>query len=506
MALAAIRKRLNDSDAFDLLGLLISPDSMRWVHEPDGTPTSALIIGKDHGRYVTAFLSRKRVAPDAPAPKLRFAIGSRDAGTYELKTAEDLPKLSLMSPFKYVKGYSKSEKWRVSMLIKYYFLMTNKLDGSAFDGFDLDNMSKKFEQLLLVIKEEKAGEKKCGGKEKQVIEESEEDEEEEKEDDDSSVEGVKTRSSYERTRSPRPSPRKSIGSTDYDRLKDTLRSHNELHLLENIPTAGEMTFKDQNLISAALEKKLFVGRVHSRRDDIYAYMRHAGSFHEIRFQCEGRNGAHHLSCEAFMRQQVIHPFNKTFPKGGSKNPEDNARVTLMVKWYFIEAGIAKNVVLKETQRFPDRFRKALQMIAQRMGHAAKPSEPRSPPEIDESDIQSRLDLQVSPTSPPRRPSTARRQMIHQEPTPSNDSASPIERTQKRKRTAEDAGLESLERNIAKDRALTRELNEIDDRLELHELQGAALKRERDELNEKRKGVRRELKRDSLAFATSTDHS
>jgi hypothetical protein len=78
-----------------------------------------------------------------------------------------------------------------------------------------------------------------------------------------------------------------------------------------------------------------------------------------------------IRSEDVAKQRILHPFDKTFPKGThSIGQDEKARLTLMVKWYFIAAGIAKDCVLRETKAYPERLRSALEYIAKRMGAAS----------------------------------------------------------------------------------------------------------------------------------------
>jgi len=515
MALAAIHDRLTEHGVLNYLQLLPSHDSMRWVNEPSESEISpkALVIGKWQNHDIVASLIRRGEKP----LELRFVTGSEATHNYKHLSAEQLMGMRLFAPFNYLQGPSKIEKWRVSCFIKYYFMEAKWISEERIGG-DVSDMAKKFQVGLKIIWEKKVERKKRIGKGKQVIEESEEDEEEEddeaeeqeeeKEDDRrSSPVGVRTRSTRDVQTSPLARD-EGVAKSDYDKLKCHLRNHNELFLLENIPTADEMSFEDQYLVPKALEKKLLVGMIRGSEDKIYAYMRFTNNFHEIRFISEGSKNQN-LNAEAFTHQQVLHPFNKTFPKDASNIDQgDKARATLIIKWYFIEAGIAKSLVLKETQDYPNRFRQALAYIADRMGSAAvkPPVESSSTLDhrLDESDIQSTLGSRLSPTSPPK-PSKRRHSNL-QQPTPevsASVSASSNEQPT-RKRTTEDAELDDIERTIAEDRALTKEMNEMDDMIDLRRMQLQALEEGREKMNEARKGVRKRLRRQSLAFARSAD--
>jgi hypothetical protein len=468
---------------------------MRWVREPSGISSTALVIGTFQNNDVIAFLIRQG---DKPL-ELRYATGSREKS--KLLLAEQVAKCCLHSPFNYLKGTSKIEKWRVSCFIKYYFLKA-KLVADKGIGGDTVDMANRFQFALNMIWEKKVEEKKRVGKEKHlVIEESEE------EDGRSSPVGVKTRSTCEAQKPLLASPpmlsRPIQEATDYDKLKRLLQAHNELYLLENIPAVDEMTFKDQKSLAKALPKKLFVGTMRASEDQIYAYMRFTNNFHEIRFYSE--DGTRLVTTDVFAQNQIFHPFNKTFPRDVSAIDQgDRARATLLIKWYFIAAGIAERCVLKETKDYPNRFRQALAYIAERMGGAAAKPPVKSQDELDESYIQLTLDSQPSPTSsPPSSKPSTRRQSNLQQSTPQGP-ASNIE-LPNRKRTAEDAQLEGMERTLVEDRKLTKEMNSMDDRIDLLRMQLHAAEAERERMNEARKEVRKRLKRESLAFSRGAEN-
>jgi hypothetical protein len=107
-------------------------------------------------------------------------------------------------------------------------------------------------------------------------------------------------------------------------------------------------------------------------------MQLTGAYHGIKFYVVDAQGHDKkmISAADVAKQQVMHPFDKTYPKDSHDiDQNERARLTLMVKWYFIAAGIAKDCVLKETKAYPGRLRSALEYIAQQMGPAA--AEPTS---------------------------------------------------------------------------------------------------------------------------------
>jgi hypothetical protein len=140
----------------------------------------------------------------------------------------------------------------------------------------------------------------------------------------------------------------------------------------------------------------------------------------------------------------------------------------MVKWYFIAAGIVKDVVLQETKAYPERLRSALEYIAARMGPAAVqppddaevngPSNTRdsngsaNQQSFNESQIQS--DLAAPPQPSPQKPGPAL-----PEPSPRG-----------KKRSAEDTHFEILARTLEQDRTLTKQINNADAELELLDIE------------------------------------
>jgi hypothetical protein len=278
---------------------------------------------------------------------------------------------------------------------------------------------------------------------------------------------------------------------------------------------------NQDFMLDAQPKKLFVGHHKEQDNDIYAYMRKSRKFHKIEFYIEDTRAPSKtaIRSEDVAKQRILHPFNKTYPKGThSIGQDEKARLTLMVKWYFIAAGIAKDCVLRETKAYPERLRSALEYIAKRMGAISvrtplvgyqRQTEPETTseeasPAIDESHIQSTLaevttNLLSSPitsrTTPPR-PSTAHAEQL-------NNSFNAVDALELRgtKRTVEDAEFEDLaeivNQVLTADRDLTDQIDDVDKQIEL-------LQTRRRYLVEKRKNVKRRFTRQALAVASRTD--
>jgi hypothetical protein len=326
-----------------------------------------------------------------------------------------------------------------------------------------------------------------------------------------------------------------------------------LQLLENIPDAEDMKFVDQTYILEAQPKKLFVGTHAKSGDDIYAYMvwLQQRGFHEIRFYVESARGPKTtISAEAAGKQRILHPFTKTYPKNtGPSEQADRARLTLMIKWYFIAAEIATDCVLRETKAYPDRLRCALEYIAEQMGSAAvhplesgptndgiedEGSESSYTPEEKDTqpvlaDEPTREPTRKPPPFPPTvarksAPSIARRTVPNgtSSQLPTSKISLPTTATpeatlmvmappRSAKRSAEDEEFDALTNLAMKQQALTRELNNVDHELEVMDAhleafkekwrrERAELEKKRDKIHEERANVRNQFKKQRLLDA------
>jgi hypothetical protein len=108
----------------------------------------------------------------------------------------------------------------------------------------------------------------------------------------------------------------------------------------------------------SLPKKLYLGK-NKTNDNIYAHMRLLRGTYSV--QCWSRDPANGtdgitLQHSDVGQQTIIHPFNKTYTKDRrSLTAADQERLDILVKWYFIAAGIATNIVLRETPSYPTRL-------------------------------------------------------------------------------------------------------------------------------------------------------
>ncbi|RAR08230.1 hypothetical protein DDE83_006071 [Stemphylium lycopersici] len=439
-------------------------------------------------------------------------------------TQDEVIRAPLIAPFKYLTEGSKPMKRKFSMVIRWYYLCKGLIQN--IDG-DPDDYGKRFATIVRKIEEDKRdeenGDLNRSERNGETVEESPEPDDEDSASSPRSASNSRmanpTNSNKIEPQSPSiqsPALKKKEANPDLRRLREYLEAHGALYLLDNLPEASEIQFSDQTFIPEAQPKKLFVGRHAETLHDIYGYMVPLPrGFHEVRFYVEDSRRMDHITTETVAKHRIVHPFNKCYPKQpGSVEQSDRARLTLMVKFYFIAAGITTNCVLKETKQFPARLKVALDYIAERMGPASvKPPERTTIEDVladtassrdesssessyfDENDIQTTLAAEPSRPSPqqapPKKFSVARKSApsIIRRPTP-NDAishrpsimpttkanattpdATPTPMAPPRsitKRSAEDEEFEDLARMLLKEQNLTKEVNALQHELDAHE--------------------------------------
>ncbi|KAH8696771.1 hypothetical protein GQ44DRAFT_634215 [Phaeosphaeriaceae sp. PMI808] len=514
MALSIIRRRIAYYGADDLIAALPAHNLMNWVPHPAATPPTALVIGAYDGRDILAFMKSFGGSPRKVQYCFRPANRRLNASTAQPLTLDEVVKLPLNAPFRYNADTSEPGKSNFGIVIQWYFmgLIEHEVD------YDYIKYCPRLHNALKKIDAEKRAERESERPEPQEPKGAQDQRSGHR--GNPGIEAEITRQLVTPVKSPLVSMSDDEHS-DLDKLHSYLDSYGALYLLKNVPDPDEVQFVNQDFFLDAQPRKLFMGHHNEQGNDIYAYMRKSRKFHEIKFYIEDTRAPSKtaIRSEDVAKQRILHPFDKTYPKGThSIGQDEKARLTLMVKWYFIGAGIAKDCVLRETKAYPERLRSALEYIAKRMGAAAvRPpliayeqrtvpgtTSEEANPTIDESYIQSTL-AEVTPnlisspitsrTAPPC-PSTAH---VEQLDNPSNAVDAPELRGTKR--TAEDAEFEDLAQIVSQvlsaDRDLANQINDVDKQIEL-------LQTQRGDLVEKRKDVKRRFRRQTLTVASRTD--
>ncbi|KAF7575114.1 Periplasmic protein TonB [Pyrenophora tritici-repentis] len=377
MSLERVQETLATLGFGHYLNALLSPDSMTWIQfgaEP------ALVIGKKDDKDVLAYLTEYRKKGLEP----RYTVATNAAlGEGELLWSRDaVLQWPLFEPFNTITQGTKARmKVKLTMLVRFYFLWKGHLP--ELHG-DLDKVCKNLGRVMKSVYREGEGDA-LEDDEADMIEESPEPEDtastlEMRSDsrDGTKSEGAAGTIEEPKRTSTTPILQSQETNSNAFGLRQYLIDRGALYLLDNIPEPEEIQFTDQTFLEEAQPKKLFVGSRKESGEDIYAYMVRAGQRYEIRFFVEGDDFRTPIRADDVGTQRLLHPFSKTFPKPTSPNVvADQSRLALMVKYYFIAAGIAPDDVLKESKTFAERLHSALGYIAKRMGPAAVKPPPQA---------------------------------------------------------------------------------------------------------------------------------
>jgi hypothetical protein len=486
-----IKKRIAYHDKGELLALLPSHERLEWVPCSEATPPTALKIGIDNSRNILAFT---RCMPDK-THRIQYCSkpASNTVHTPEIRSLlqNEVIGLPLDAPFKYNAEKTKSGNRRFSAIVEWYMM------GQSETGLKCNyvDFCPRFYDALKRIDEGQRIEEESGDLHHSPIEARTEIE----------IHSIDCTTMDEAT----STGVVEVEIDDLDKLRHYLESKGALHLLENIPEADIVQFVDQKFLDDAQQKKLFIGRHAETQEHIYAYMQRSGKFHGIKFYVEDAQGhVKNITSKDVAGQNVIHPFNKTYPENcRGINQDERARLTLMVKWYFIAARIAKDCVLRETKAYPERLRSALEYIDQRMGSAAVESATVVDGDRNEDSTISE-DARPSTTGS-RNPSTPAEVTFIFEPAPpcpptaqeaqqnNSHNTDKISIPCRTKRSAEDAGFEELAEIVAEARIKRRDLDEqidnIEEQIELLQMQRETLLKTKKELG-------KEVRRQTIAIA------
>jgi hypothetical protein len=512
MSFDSIRKCLDeDFGGLELLDIIPSHDSLVWIPFSGGIAPAALVIGQVQGRDVLAYVAQMGDKP-IEARYCSKAVGDADNYTWKSIPQDDIMLMKLNAPFKYNADPSKASKRKFSIIIKWYFmvrgLVTDRVAGDIHDYCKrlnlaleriVDGQSADGNRYLSSLPRPRTAQDKTGTPD--TIEESPE-----------PVRNVYALRSTQpavnenseggATQPPEPH-RGALPSSDnslsftYQELCDYLASTNCSHFLKNIHEVDELQFFQQDVQPSAQPRKLFLGRTKDLHGEVYAYMLSTNGKPSIElWKEESDNGPYRsrLRMDKISQETLNHPFNKTFlPSSIMLSEGEQSRLKALITWYFIAADIAC-VSRKVMSHYPKLLRTTLAYIADRMGPAA--AHPSTPAPM------------LPPSHTPTLHTTSSRISLPS-PQPAatpNPSLSPHRRGSKR--TAEDAVFEDIHRNIAKDVALTREINVVDEELVMLETKKekwlAEWEREWDEVVSRRErvqgereGVRKRFKRLSM---------
>jgi hypothetical protein len=368
MALSFIKQQIAYHGAGDLIAVLPARNLMNWVPHPAATPPKALVIGTSDGRDILAFMKSFGGCPRRVQYCFKPASRRLNASTAEPLTLDEVLKLPLNAPFRYSADASEAGKSNFGIIIQWYFMDIIEPEVDYVKCF------LRLYNALQKIDAEKRAERECETPEAEETRDAQDQRSNHR-----GHPGIEARIIGQLNTAvelPAKCPLVSMSDdehSDLNKLHSYLGSYGALGLLGNLPDPDEVQFMNQDSFLDAQPKKLLVGHHRKHNNAIYAYMRKSRRFHKIEFYIEDTRAPSKtgINSENVAKQRILHPFNKTYPKvTHGIGQDEKARLTLMVKWYFIAAGIAKDCVLRETKAYPERLRSALEYIAKQMGAAS----------------------------------------------------------------------------------------------------------------------------------------
>lgn len=347
----AIRQHLTRCGQENLLDVLPTLESMSWITHPTAYLQSALVVGRHDEGLVLAFTRSFR---DRPVELCYCSIPTHDnvvrSWVATDLTQDAVERSQLIPPFKYNAGISQHGQNTFRTVVQWYFM--------GLVGSDIKcNIEEYCPKLLNALQQIQTNQlfEKSGRPSIAIVMDNTHEE--------SGDRAVSTQMTVQERLSP-ASPRCAAVCGDEDSDYSKLLDYLDDELLESIPGPDVVEFVvPENPPNNSLPGKLLVGRQRDTDNNIYAYMREWGATHRIEFYVEGCESRTPIFSTDLAQHVMKHPFDKTYPEGsGVIDNSGTARLTTMVKWYFIAAGYAKDCVLKETKDFPTNLRGALLWI------------------------------------------------------------------------------------------------------------------------------------------------
>ncbi|KAF2660997.1 hypothetical protein K491DRAFT_687805 [Lophiostoma macrostomum CBS 122681] len=309
--------------------------------------------------------------------------------------AEHLEGGILKSPFRYLHSTSKSEKRRVGHLIKYYFMRSDRFEGS-FPG-DLREYNKRFHGMLLEIKAKKMEDitnqlpipgltynrpvSELEGEEPSTHNQLEDDksfthnelEAEETsahnqfEDEDSESQnheqGPTSKSHTESTASYDPAEN---DNSEFSIVYLQLRNRGFLPLWEQLSDRNDVVFEHcDGLPDGAHPMTLLVGEHKLTQRPIWAYLHKSRSVYDVAFLLDNDDSseANEIGIKEVCKENLESPFDLTFENLSKVKKTEQLHLKTIIKWYFVAAGALTEGLLHESPRdFPQRLMNTLEYI------------------------------------------------------------------------------------------------------------------------------------------------
>lgn len=368
MALQAVRQEIIDRKAGELLSLLPANDIMQWRVCSVTEPQAALVIGSLHDyellackepssteQFVLRYCTQKR--SDIVRSWLTTDL---PASAVEQDMVVDLP---LRFPFKPSANAvsTPEEQSDLSVLIQWYFLS----DGHNDIVYDIDEYCTRLHKALRNMEPQLRSAESSDRWNLSMR----------------SSDAGGAPASPETRCSPTqgwftPSKGESPGVSEghhYEKLVEFLGKDASPELLKDLPKPNFADFiEEKNCFQNALDQKLPIGECKETSSCIYAYMRGWGGHYRVELYVEEGEQRAQLKTTDVAKHTVYHPFDKTYAEDCQDIDKDGkVRLSLLIKWYFVVAGVADAGVLKEMNNYPERLRSMLGWVQDRMRPAAQ---------------------------------------------------------------------------------------------------------------------------------------
>lgn len=357
----ALQFILDKKQCMPLLEALPDYRSMVWVSPsifPFDAP-AALIMSNSSDHQIVASLQRGQSG--SWEAKVLLRSGS---GPWIHSHLGDLANQRLVQPFNMIRG----DRRKLSILIRYYFAKKGAIKDMAvrnlkdFSEVMVSTLRLIFRDTQLLAEKAQVEPGETGDKEVEAEAQNAEDVVEEMEED-GHVGGRRKRRQRKQST---PEPRES----DYEKVTEYLRESNALHLLSNIPSHETMIFQLHGQDSNGY--KLMIGARISDRKSIWAYiLPRVKRFYDVSLRAEDRRASRapeEIAFEDVLSQvALVPPFESAIHSESEFDRSDKARLTVLIKWYFIASDWHTNIVVRETG-FPHRFLSVLEFIAEKNGY------------------------------------------------------------------------------------------------------------------------------------------
>lgn len=352
----------------DLTELLPPPEQMKWISFPAAIGSHALVVGGDAHVDIVAFPA----AIEDGRSTVAYSKCLHGSNTGPTLTQEEVTELPLFAPFNYNNKLDDGPQRPSSFsTVVIWYLLAIPDNGLIVHN---DEFLPSFYEALrnIEIGQKIGAELAVPGSEEHTLQKGRSSPASQVHGYSKLAEDLSTHAGSMRSNvTTHPSPQTCVaqaGNQDLHTLLQYLGEGDEEELLGLIPGPCNVTFEEQTSFPEMLGKKLLVGWETPNRNAIYAYIRPTRGSHVVNYFAEGfpEENRQPIQATQLALHEIMYPFSKVYPENvHSIELRDRRRLTALVKWYFIAAGIIRDRILRETKDYPRLIKEALQYIRRR---------------------------------------------------------------------------------------------------------------------------------------------